>query len=113
MDRRADYSKLIKRSVDDWASYICRAQHNCVEIQRVFDDHSQNHALIYLGWENNRRVQKTALHLRIKDGKIWVEADETDEGFANVLLKAGVPRHDIVLAFHPPELRRFSEFASA
>jgi hypothetical protein len=29
-------------------------------------------------------------------------SDETDQGFANVLLRAGVLRQDIVLAFHPP-----------
>lgn len=28
------------------------------------------------------------------------------------LLQAGVPREDIVLAFHPPRLRRFTEFAA-
>ncbi len=56
---------------------------------------------------------QTSIHLPIKDGKIWIEADETDQGFANVLLSAGVPRQDIVLAFHPPELRRLSEFSAA
>ncbi len=112
MDPQPDYRELIKRSLSDWESYIRRARHNGVEIQRIFDDHNRNYILMYLGWDNNRRVQKTALHLRIKDGKIWIEADETDQGFANVLLRAGVPRQDIVLAFHPPELRRLSEFSA-
>ena len=113
MDQQAHYRELIKRSLSDWESYIRRARHNGVEIQRIFDDANQNYVLMYLGWNNDRRVQKLALHVRIKDGKIWIEADETDEGFVNVLLRAGVPRHDIVLAFHPPELRRLSEFARA
>jgi hypothetical protein len=113
MDRQPDYRELIKRTLSDWESYIRRARHNGVEVQRIFDDNNQNYVLMYLGWHNNRRVQKTALHLRIKDGKIWIEADETDQGFANVLLRAGVPRQDIVLAFHPPELRRLSEFSPA
>ena len=113
MDRQPDYREVIKRALIDWEAYIRRARHNGVEIQRVFDDETRNYVLMYLGWDNGRRVQKTALHLRIKDGKIWIEADETDQGFANVLLRAGVPRQDIVLAFHPPELRRLSEFSSA
>ena len=111
MDRQPDYRELIKRSLSDWESYIRQARHNGVEVQRIFDDNNQNYILMYLGWDNNRRVQKTTLHLRIKDDKIWIEADETDQGFANVLLRAGVPRQDIVLAFHPPELRRLSEFS--
>ena len=45
---------------------------------------------MYLGWDKDRRVQMTALHLRIKDGKIWVEVDKTEEGFANVLMRKAV-----------------------
>ncbi len=112
MDPQPDYRELIKRCLTDWESYIRRVRHNGVEIQRIFDDATQNYMLVYLGWDKDRRVQKTALHFRIKDGKIWIEADETDEGLANALVRAGVPRHDIVLAFHAPELRRYSEFAA-
>ncbi|WP_333152179.1 MULTISPECIES: element excision factor XisI family protein [unclassified Microcoleus] len=32
---------------------------------------------------------------------------------ATDLLQAGVSREDIVLAFHPPRLRQFTEFATA
>jgi hypothetical protein len=113
MDKGAAYREVIKRSLTEWESFIRRARHNGVEIQRIFDDANENYVLMYLGWDKDRRVQKTALHLRVKSGRIWIEADETDEGFANVLLRAGVPRQDIVLAFHPPELRRLSEFAQS
>jgi hypothetical protein len=112
MDRRADYRELIKAAISEWEAYIRRARHNGVEIQRVFDDTNQNYALVYLGWDGNRRVQKTALYLRIKDGKIWIEVDETDWGIAKALVRAGVPRHDLVLAFQPPQLRPLSEFVS-
>jgi XisI protein len=30
---------------------------------------------------------------------------------ANELLREGVPKEDIVLAFQPPEVRKFTEFA--
>jgi hypothetical protein len=109
MDPKNDYRELIKASISEWEAYIRRARHNGVEIQRLFDDTSQNYALVYLGWDKNRRVQKTALHLRIKEGKIWIEVDETDRGIANALLRAGVPREDIILAFHAPQLRRLEE----
>jgi hypothetical protein len=112
MDRQPSYPELIKKALTDWEVYIRKARHNGVEIQRLFDDASGNYALTYLGWDKNRRVQKTALHLRMKDGKIWIEVDETDRGIANALLQAGVPRQDIVLAFQPPDLRPLSEFAT-
>ena len=36
-----------------------------------------------------------------------------DLTLAEELLRAGIPREDIVLAFHPPEMRRLTEFAVA
>ncbi len=51
--------------------------------------------------------------MRIIDDKIWVEEDRTMYGFVDELLAAGVPRADIVLAFQPPKMRQYTEFAVA
>ena len=53
------------------------------------------------------------VHIQIKSNKIWIEEDWTEEGMASELLKLGVPASDIVLGFHPPEARQFTEFALA
>ncbi len=45
--------------------------------------------------------------------KFWIEKDGTENGIATDLLEADVPKEDIVLAFHPPEMRSFTEFAVA
>lgn len=37
----------------------------------------------------------------------------TEEEIADDLVQAGVPKEDIVLAFQPPDLRQFTEFATA
>src|SRR5438477_2986338 len=110
MDTKLDYRDVVKQVVVEWESYIRRARHNGVEIQRIFDDGNNNYLLMYVGWDKGRRVERSALHLRIKDDKIWIEADETDRGIADDLLRAGVPREDIVLGFQPPEMRALSEF---
>jgi hypothetical protein len=112
MDKRAHYQELIKRCLAQRESYIRRARHNGIEIQRITDDDNANYLLVYLGWDKDRRVQQTALHLRVKDDKIWIEVDETEEGIATALLRAGVPREDIVLAFHPPALRPLADLVS-
>jgi hypothetical protein len=96
----------------DWESFVKRARHNGVEVQHVFDEVNDHYLLLYLGWDRDRRVWQTALHVRLHADKIWVEVDETEQGIATQLLRAGVPREDIVLAFHPPELRHLTEFAS-
>ena len=51
------------------------------------------------------------LHLDIIDGKIGIQHDGTDIGIADELVALGVPKQDIVLAFHAPSMRKHTEFA--
>jgi hypothetical protein len=51
--------------------------------------------------------------VRLIEGKFWIEHDLTEEGIATELLREGVPKEDIVLAFHAPEMRKYTEFAMA
>ena len=39
-----------------------------------------------------------------------IEEDWTEEGIANELMRNGVPTSDIVLAFEPPEVRKFTDY---
>jgi hypothetical protein len=112
MDKLNTYRRLVKRCLEDWEAYIKRARHNGIEIRHIFDETNDHYLLLYLGWDKDRRVWQPALHVRLREGKIWVEVDETEEGIATALVRAGVPREDIVLAFHPPELRHLTEFAA-
>ncbi len=47
----------------------------------------------------------------IKNGKIWIQHDGTKDGVADDLVELGVPKEDIVLAFHPPYKRKYTGFA--
>ncbi|MFN6539298.1 MAG: element excision factor XisI family protein [Nostoc sp. EkiNYC01] len=51
------------------------------------------------------------MHLDIKNEKIWIQHDGTEGGIADELTNRGVPKQDIVLAFHSPFKRQFTEFA--
>jgi hypothetical protein len=63
------------------------------------------------GWQGSRRIHQVWAHVELRDGKMWVHEDGTEEGIANRLVAAGVPRDRIVLVFHAPELRWATEFA--
>ncbi len=65
------------------------------------------------GWSQHRRVYRVTLHIRLHNGKIWIEQDWTEDGIATELLAAGVPKEAIVLAFYQPEVRSMTEFAIA
>lgn len=51
------------------------------------------------------------LHLDIKNNKIWIQHDETEIDIANELVNLGIPKEDIVLAFHEPLVRQYTGFA--
>jgi hypothetical protein len=84
-----------------------------MEVTCLFDDLTAQYALLSLGWMQGERVSGTTLLLRIKDGKVRVEEDWTDAPILDDLIEAGVPKEDIVLAFHPPEQRDLPEYAVA
>lgn len=64
-----------------------------------------------VGWNGQQRIHGCLMHIDLKDGKIWIQHDGTEEGIANRLVEAGAPREDIVLVFHALYKRRFTEFA--
>ncbi|NMF67521.1 XisI protein, partial [Brasilonema octagenarum UFV-OR1] len=69
------------------------------EVQTIFDEQQDHYQLLYVGWRGNKRDFGCILHLDIKDGRIWIQHDGTEEGIANRLVEMGVPKQDIILAF--------------
>jgi hypothetical protein len=51
------------------------------------------------------------IHIDLRDGKVWIQHDGTEDGVAGELVEAGIPRDRIVLAFHHPSKRKYSDFA--
>jgi hypothetical protein len=53
------------------------------------------------------------VHIDIINGKMWIQRDGTEDGIANELVRAGVPKDRIVLGFRSPAIRKHTEFAVA
>ncbi len=81
------------------------------EVQNIFDTERDHYQLVYTGWHNKYREYGCIMHLDIKNGKIWIQHDGTEIGVADELVSMGVPKEDIVLAYHPPYKRPYSGFA--
>src|SRR5207244_1099087 len=113
MDKLTTYRNLIKRFICAIAALVNKRPTPGVDTLCVFDDERGEYLLINTGWAERRRVHGVTLFVRLHDGKIWIEEDWTEDGIANELVKAGVPKEDIVLAFHHPEERPLTEFAVA
>ncbi|MEM7536310.1 MAG: XisI protein [Chloroflexota bacterium] len=80
--------------------------------QLIFDTERNHYQLLSLGWRGEfKRICDIIAHVDIIDGKIWVQRDFTEPSITDQLVERGVPNTDIVLGFHPPYKRPFTEFA--
>ncbi|MGD1865583.1 MAG: XisI protein [Phormidesmis sp.] len=102
------YSKIVQEVL---RQHLDSGLSNEIELQFVCDTQNHHYQLIHLGWKELKRVYGCIAHVDIKDDKIWIQQDGTEVGIANELVEAGVPKKDIVLAFHAPYKRKFTEFA--
>ncbi|MEM7132567.1 MAG: XisI protein [Chloroflexota bacterium] len=80
--------------------------------QIIFDTEHNHYQLLTLGWRDElKRILHIVAHVDIIDGKIWVQRDFTEPSIADQLVAKGVPNTDIVLGFHPPYKRPYTDFA--
>lgn len=60
---------------------------------------------------HDRYETRLLAYLEIREGKIWLLTDNTEEGIASELVSQGVSKDHIVLRFYSPFLREVGEFA--
>ena len=109
----ATYRQSIKRILQEYVDLLQRANEPGVEMFTVFDEERDHYLLHTVGWSDRKHVWNTALYVRLHNDKFYIEIDGTEHGIATDLLEAGVPKEDIVLAFHHPSMRSYTEFAVA
>lgn len=82
-----------------------------IEMETILDDARGHYELRMQGWNKWKRVHGSVVHVDVRDGKIYVQHDGTEEGIANRLTAAGIPADQIVLCFHHPDERAQTPFA--
>ncbi|YAF97896.1 MAG: XisI protein [Nodularia sp. CChRGM 3473] len=103
------YRHIIKRVLEDYADFIGNDEE--VKIDLVLDEKNDHYLLVESGWNNGYRIYGTLLHIDLIDHKLWIQHDGTEEGIANDLVAAGIPKAHIILGFKSPEIRKYTEFA--
>ncbi|GET36558.1 XisI protein [Microseira wollei] len=111
MDKLDRYRQIIQKIIHHYASIP--SSNDQVESISVCDPVNDTYMVMDVGWSSAGRVHSVPIHLRIKNDKIWLEWDGTDQEIAQQLINAGVPQEDIVLAFYRPERRKLTGFAIA
>lgn len=109
MDRVNEYRALLRKIVHEYANTPSAT--NEVRSEVVIDPASDHFEVLNVGWDHHRRIHGPIIHLDIIDGKIWVQHDGTNRPVVDELEAAGVPKEDIVLAFHSPDRRKLTGYA--
>jgi hypothetical protein len=109
MAKLEQYRAYVKKLIKEYGAH--KPSYGDIEVETVFDTEHDHYELISVGWHDEERVRGAVLHIDIKNGKIWIQHDGTERGVANDLVEWGVPKEDIVLAFHSPYKRQFTGFA--
>jgi hypothetical protein len=109
MDKLEKYRTYVKQLMMEYRQY--RPSYGEIEVELIFDSEHDHYQLVKVGWHNDERIHGCSLHLDIKDGKIWIQHNGTEDHIADDLVAKGVPKEDIVLGFHAPNIRQHTGFA--
>ncbi|MFN5514423.1 MAG: XisI protein [Cyanobacteriota bacterium] len=109
MEKLQQYRQIIREVLTEQAHPYTYSKD--VETSIICDTEHDHYQLSYIGWQNQKRIFNVILHFYIKDGKIWIQHNGTEVAIAQILTEKGVLPTDIVLGFHSPFKRQFSEYA--
>lgn len=111
MDQVTVYKDIARQLVEE--VYKMTPSNEEMETLLIIDDQRGQYLLFSDGWQNNRRLYNCFLHLEVKpNGRLYLRHDGTNLEIANKLLCKGIPKDQIVLAFHAPYRRALTGFAS-
>ncbi|MDY6786327.1 MAG: XisI protein [Cyanobacteriota bacterium] len=109
MEKVEKYRDCIKAILIEYSTY--KSPYGEVEAQLIWDTDRDRYQVVRVGWEPKQRVYGCSIQLDIKDGKIWIQQNATEIDIGQELVDLGVPKEDIVVGFHPPYVRQFTEYA--
>ena len=108
MDTLEWYRKLVHQIILKYAQY--KPSNGEIEPEAIIDTERDRYELMHVGWDEQRRVHGSVIHIDIIDGKIWIQYDGTNISIAEELVELGVPSQDIILGFHPSYVRQYTDF---
>jgi hypothetical protein len=106
-----DYRNIIKTFLEELIFESSNVPN--FETQLICDRDRDHYQLVSLGWQGHRRFYSVLIHLDIKDGKVWIQRNDTDRLIAQELMALGIPRADIILGLQPAYARADTGYSVA
>jgi hypothetical protein len=110
MAKLEQYRQYVRQILEEYSHY--RPAYGDVTMELIIDTERDHYQLMSIGWHQQRRIYGLLIHIDIKNEHIWIQHDGTEGGIANELVALGVPKEDIVLAFHAPYKRPYTGFGT-
>jgi hypothetical protein len=108
MDKLEKYREYVEQLITRYANSDQNTKD--VEVQVIMDTVRDHYQWMNVGWEGFKRVYNCLIHLDIKDEKIWIQQNWTEDDLAADLVEMGVPKEDIVLGLHAPYKRPYTDY---
>jgi hypothetical protein len=109
VDKLELYRSIVTEILTKYSQY--KPSYGQVEIEQIFDRDHDRYQLLAIGWNQQKRIYGTTIHLDIQNEKIWIQQNTTEFDLASDLVEMGVPKQDIVIGFHTPKMRELTDFS--
>jgi hypothetical protein len=111
MDKIVKYREYVQKLITDRAKPSIDQEE--IEVQLLMDSVRDHYQWMNVGWDGFKRIYQCLIHLDIKDGKIWIQQNWTEDDLAAELVELGVPHEDIILGLQPPFKRPYTDYGAA
>jgi hypothetical protein len=109
MEKLARYRQIVQQMLLPYGKH--EPSYGDIEVETIFDTERDHYQIVQVGWNQERWVYGSLIHIDIKNEKIWLQWNGTEEDIAEDLVAAGVLKEDIVLGFQSPFMRQFTKYA--
>lgn len=109
MDRLKKYEKAIMNFLETYASYFSNDPSG-IETYIIADRERKHYQIVRTGWHEGRFFHYMLFHLHMKDNKVWIHQNNTEDMIGDDLVACGVSKADIVLGFQPEATRSLTGF---
>lgn len=108
MDKLGNYQMIICKVIQPYVDI--KYSNVPIKNRAAFDNKNGQYVIISEGWIEQQHFHSCLIHVEIIDDQVWIQCDNTEDGIADELVKGGIPKKDIVLGFHEPEVRKYTGF---
>jgi hypothetical protein len=112
MDKTIKYRNIIQKVRSDFVA-LRESMNTPIQTQVLIDTTNDHYQVLRTGWRNGKQVFNVIFHFDIINEKIYLQRNVSDYDIIEDIELLGVPKHDIVLAFHAPNMRPFTGYAAA